>query len=835
MAAGGTPLRLRAVALLLLLAIGGLGVGARIAPAWSHVHPAGGEPRLLGVDSYFHLRHASHAARHFPHLKRWDAAVSFPRGERTNAAGLFDLALASAGLALGAGQASLETLLRVLAWAPLALFVVVLASLHALGRTLGGRGYALLACGLFVLYPGHSLGRTLLGFADHHAAEMALSLLCALAVHDVVARQRTSPPAPAWRPAFVGAAPLALFLFTWPGAPLYLAITALALLLPASWELARGGAIDAFAAAAFRIGTALALWVAGVALCLPDLVLNESLLAPLLVAIAGLALGLPAYLRACAAGARRGVAPAGCAAGGLLGLALAGLAAAARSPEAAQLSGLVLGTKSSLVDEQRRVDLAEFLFTLGPPGLLALAALPLGLAAAWRRRDAARTLPILVFGALVLALWWRTHDYEYVVPAFAALLATFSVSELARLGPAARRPRLAAAALALVLVLPVWPLGMVKRPWHGRGEVAHLVELNPGWEQALKFLREGTPEPPLPVGERVPAWEAGDLAHPPGSWGVLSAWEFGNLVAALGQRPAVRAGGFGDGSFAFYLAEDERSSRERLCPDCGPTERVRYVVTDARSLGDFFAGKVLHHEGSLARFTGSGGSVRHAGRELALATLGPAYERTMAFRLHLGDGDGLAHYRLVYESPHQSWLAYVGIPGEDGLQVRRRALPVDSPDHAALYASWLGTGVPTSTPLGWVYDGALASSVKVFEVVPGGVLAGAPGSAAPGAEVEATLVLRSRTTGRELRYARRARAGADGSFELVVPYPTTPTGTLEPQGPYRVATGAAGPVYHVDVAAAQVAAGERIDLGPKTLARSSSPHPVPSPDPPKLR
>ncbi len=47
---------------------------ARIVPAWDLVFPAPHDTRMLGADSYYHLRHAQFAAENFPHLLRWDLA-----------------------------------------------------------------------------------------------------------------------------------------------------------------------------------------------------------------------------------------------------------------------------------------------------------------------------------------------------------------------------------------------------------------------------------------------------------------------------------------------------------------------------------------------------------------------------------------------------------------------------------------------------------------------------------------------------------------------------------------------------------------------------------------
>ena len=52
--------------LLVLVAMAGLAFAARVVPTWDDVMKSDGRVHLYGVDPYFHLRHATSAAKHFP-------------------------------------------------------------------------------------------------------------------------------------------------------------------------------------------------------------------------------------------------------------------------------------------------------------------------------------------------------------------------------------------------------------------------------------------------------------------------------------------------------------------------------------------------------------------------------------------------------------------------------------------------------------------------------------------------------------------------------------------------------------------------------------------------
>lgn len=814
--AGGAPegWARRATLALSLLALALTTFAIRTLPARDVVFPAPGEVRLLANDSYYHLRHARFAAQHFPHVQRWDVASRYPTGERTDAAGLFDLVIAATALVASGGSPSTQTLERAAAVIPPLLGALVIPVLYVLARSVSGAAPALLACALFLLYPGYSLGRTLLGFADHHAAEMLLALLSAVGLVRCVRAARAPSAPPWWRPAWLHALGLVLLVFTWNGAPLLLVVTFGALLAFGAFEVAVGVDPRPTARAAFRFGAGASIPVALVALLWPDALLEEELRRELLVACALLALGPAALLGAAGLAAAHGVRRVLCGIAVLL-LPVAGCAAAILSSgSAAELAAAALSAKSALVDEQRPVNLGSLFDSLGPVGLLALAALPVAGGVAWRRESARLAILPLAFGSLLIALWWQAHDYDYYVPPFSALMAAFVITEAARIASrhgTTRTRRGLALALAVVLIAPIWPLRAVRAPWHDRAEIMHTLELGDGWRQALHWLRTESPAPSLPVDARMGPWTGGDFAYPEGTYGVLSSWESGNLVAALGERPAAEARGYRSSSFAFYLAEDETSALRLLCPRCRRPEQVRYVIVDARSLGDYFLAKVRQSGGDVDRYRARWATGRTGGHDAALMTLGGAYRRTLAARLLLDDGNGLSHFRLVYDSPHESYLTTVAQPQEEGYAARRRAIPIGSAQERERYAEWAEHGEAVETPAGLFYDGVLASSVKIFEHVRGARL---QGRVPPLAHVEARLELDSLASGRSVRYRSSTNADDKGRFELVVAHASEADneGTaLRARGPYRIhvtpSDGAAERVLEMAVSEADVERG----------------------------
>jgi len=187
-------------------------------------------------------------------------------------------------------------------------------------------------------------------------------------------------------------------------------------------------------------------------------------------------------------------------------------------------------------------------------------------------------------------------------------------------------------------------------------------------------------------------------------------------------------------------------------------------------------------------------------------------------RLFFQDASGIGQLRMVYESPHHSWIASIYRAGEPKDVFRRRAFPIDRESDREELRRASRRGDSTDTIWGEAYDGIEVPSVKIFEFVKGARLVGS----APGAfEVEAQLELQAQTTGRRFSYRTRARPTPEGRFELLLPYATEdqdPSTQIEALGPYAIRiVGAPGegamPARSADVTLDSVRSGAGVELG----------------------
>jgi dolichyl-diphosphooligosaccharide--protein glycosyltransferase len=167
-----------------------------------------------GTDAYYHLRRIAYTVVSFPHFLEFDSYVSFPDGGRPIWTPLFDFWLAAlARLALGPQSgAPLE---RLLMWVSPLLGAAGVLAVHALARRAWGERVAAVAAFLLALLPAHFV-YSQLGELDHHVA-VALAVTLVLAAGLSLLRRAGGGP----RGLIVGALGLgvsqAFALLLWPG------------------------------------------------------------------------------------------------------------------------------------------------------------------------------------------------------------------------------------------------------------------------------------------------------------------------------------------------------------------------------------------------------------------------------------------------------------------------------------------------------------------------------------------------------------------------------------------------------------------------------------------
>lgn len=258
--------------------------------------------------------------------------------------------------------------------------------------------------------------------------------------------------------------------------------------------------------------------------------------------------------------------------------------------------------------------------------------------------------------------------------------------------------------LSAFLLIVVWMWPAIKEL---RGLPGRYIRVPLEIEQSLLWLRENSPAP--------------DSEQP--EYGVMgSSWSFGHWIQYFADRPVLNNGFHRNRkgnteAIRFLLSRREKDGLKVL-----ERNRVRYILFTDLSFGLPGYARILgENPERVVRIEREKGSRRYY-------RPGPDYQIILGNRLYLFDG----------------LISQPGRPAEFSQGLR---LVYESPERLQAM-------------------GYLASVVKIFERVPGAILAG---KGRPGSEIELKGQVRT-PRGRRFAYRCSAVADASGEFELTVPY-----------------------------------------------------------------
>ncbi|MGB8930390.1 MAG: STT3 domain-containing protein, partial [Anaeromyxobacteraceae bacterium] len=709
-----------------------------------------GELMQWDGDSAYHLKRILYAISNFPGLPRFDPQMNWPGGAPCPWTDGFDLLAAAWGLLAGFGSPERATM-AVLLFTPLLALLAVWAAIDLARLVIPegpAREAAALSAGALTALAPALVYQSQVGFLDHHVAEvLSFLLLAGWALRRLPLPGRRAGVGIAWELAGALAATFSLWVFS--GGVIYVGMAA-AILLVALLQDERpalvGSGVPALAGAA----------LAAALLSLPALRAHgrivsyqfPSLLQPLLVAGAALALGLALAAGRAARGLLRRTALFA-----VLVLAAAALGAALLPHAAHELragiEGWLLRRDPWIATVQEFQPFAHgaptFALALfsdfGTIGVTAPLLLAVG---GWVivRGTGKRGVAFVVLTCGFVLLVLLQMRFERIGE---PLLMIDAAAVFAAIAQRKRdRPRLAAVRLFPALA------------------VAVLVAADPKLREAL------TPAWARIRPEASAALALRDLAHGRSEEGAFSAWDHGHMVNVMSGLPTPTNG------FGSYLdaAEFEASGRilkadARAFDAYLSAHRLRWVVAGATCTPLVF---------SLAR---------------------------PPFRADASRRGGVMDLEAMKSAPLSPLLiGGSGIPGA-GLKHLERLMPVfGTTDQIA--------GLAFPLPALWVY-----------ERVPGAKLVG---SAPAGARVVATL--RFREQGRPHAWKAFADTGADGAFELIVPFPT---GLLRPavDSDRRYALSVNdGPPTEAEVPESAVRAGATVRVGRIAAGREGGGQPA---------
>ncbi|WP_430505773.1 oligosaccharyl transferase, archaeosortase A system-associated [Haloparvum sp. PAK95] len=153
-----------------------------------------GEVMFRGNDAWYHYRETMYTILHYPSTMPYEVWTGFPTGTLAPQFGtLFDQITATIVLLVTLGSGDKATAMRVMLYmAPLFGSLVAIPAYY-IARRFVGRFGAVISVVLLALLPGTFLNYTLVGFYDHHAAEVlfqSLGVLAFLAAFGIASREK---------------------------------------------------------------------------------------------------------------------------------------------------------------------------------------------------------------------------------------------------------------------------------------------------------------------------------------------------------------------------------------------------------------------------------------------------------------------------------------------------------------------------------------------------------------------------------------------------------------------------------------------------------------------
>jgi dolichyl-diphosphooligosaccharide--protein glycosyltransferase len=719
-----------------------------------------GNITFLGADTYYHARRILFTVLHFPATVVFDPYINYPIGSTIGWAPLFDEFIALIALIVGLGNPSLTTIETTTAVVPLILGVFTVLLVFHITEKLFDWKTGLIAAGTFAIIPPH-VYVSLLGYPDHHVAEALLStgsyLFFIISMQQV---QENSNSFNDFRKkllrnsynAILCGITLALSIFTWNGAPIfigligiyivvqflidrwqgrksdYLIITgfiaflvALLIVTPVALTQRTGFDTGSYLPSLFHVGFLSAF----ILLCallgfLQNRVLRNWLYYPIiliavLVAMVFLIIfSIPQFYQSIV------------------------------SNISYLFGGGVLGTIQEAVPllyspgGKFTLDFVWHEFSL--TFFIAIFSVLLLIIKTKRDKYQPEIVFFIVWTLIVLTLTLLQRRFIYLFSVNVAILTAYLITFLLKTpaeqvkklesrkykkGQRPKEQNISSSVFSGKRILAALIIGFIIISF-----IQILIPMvstkssapDQDYLDSFRWLRDNSPP--------TSGYDDPDKTA---EYGIMSWWDYGNWILYISRRPVV-ANNFQTGiedASGFFTESDENAANHIL-----DKRKVRYVITDAPMLKTKF--------NSIAMLAGKNPDDYYdtkqnpnAGSIQTIVVENDRFFKTMLSRLHVFDGDGLGRYRLVYESSTRAII---------------------NPD---------------------------IKFVKIFEYVPGAVISG---SGQNNMSVKITLDLTT-NQGRSFTYSEEVPV-ENGRYVLKVPYSTEKTnyGT-QPAGAYIIQNG----------------------------------------------
>jgi len=583
--------------------------------------------KMTGIDAYYYMRLVDNIARHFPNLTQFDPYYLYPGGVTTGGApNFFAYFMAAIIWLLGLGAPDQHTVDVIAVYIPPVMAALTIILTFFIGKTIAGKWMGLLAAGLLAIMPGEFLNRSLLGYTDHHIAEVLFSTFFMLFVFlglksgegvsfgAIKLKQWNLLSKPVIYGALAGLG-LTLYTLTWAGALLFVLVVLVFLIVQVIVDHLRGRKSDYIA---LTLVPAFIVAILGYSPWARDLRTMLSLVMGLAVAVVLVVLSGHMLYR----GYRRFYYPVAVFAMGVTGaLALYLVYPEILISTTYQIVSLLFtwGTSTTVMEMQPLLMYqgalsfvvafgnytTSFIFCLVGLGLLIYQAV---------RHDGHEKILLIIWSVIVLLSTLAMRRFAYYFAVNVALLTgylswmvvQFAINRMknaeaavlpvkqtaknrkkvvAKPPPSSllKKPLIVTLLILLILVVVYYPnLGPLpdgQKPSIDLASRPLFAPIN-AWCESLDWLRSNSPDP-LNGADAYYAWYgtgAGSqsFSYTQSEYGVVNWWDYGYWVTRIGRRlPGSNPGTGENGEARYYTAQDEFNAG-RAINNWG----TRYVIVD---------------------------------------------------------------------------------------------------------------------------------------------------------------------------------------------------------------------------------------------------------------
>ncbi len=723
---------------------------------------------LLGVDSYFYLRHAEYTHKHYPQLLKNDFETHYPNGGYADAAGLYPLFLASLSKIGSMFSEDSQLTAKISSWMSPLFGALSVLLVFLIGRVVSNLNAGILAALAYMLFPGTALNRAAFGFVDHHILEVVLALAIILSFFSVYRQSKVH-----FTRSALGGGLFTLLFMIWAGAPLYFIIiggaSGLLYLLSCFHEqFARHQAINL---SAYFLGALIFYVVFNIIWSDLFVVSGQLNLKRNITGLVGLAVMPLGFRLVWNEGKKR--------------------IKNAKLLFAIIISGLLIGTYlfmaftniGKVIDfwlnfryaglvENRAVTHQYFLDRFGQYGYLSLVGAVLLVVSAFLKSSFVFYSLIAFFTLFLSYFWYNTYDLDYMPAAFYGLSFGLLVNMIIeRFLPRFKKLDkpfvvfLFGPALILMLfTIARLTIPNLTKPYLTNAYISQAKIYPKAWFSATDWLRENTPPPAIDIAS-ILNQKAGSIAYPPGAYGIICPWDYGNLVNQNGRRFPVWSRWPKPVATDWMFSQSEEESLNNLCESCADGEQIKYAIVNAKVAGSWFNSKMI-----------LGGLKPQAWYETRTFNLpegkksyyvfNDKHDNSTFLRLYKFNGQGMQHYRWVYASPEEAWIGEIGKPNRSFAS----EMLLSTPEVEKQYRNILSQGI-TKSNLGLIYQQYITSQVKIFEVVKGVRLFTSFQNAT---RAKLTLPMMHEPSGRTFNYMQDGVRITSGDIRFIVPYSSQP-------------------------------------------------------------